>query len=326
MSAIHQLISHYQYEVQYPLTPAGGRRRGDVIPLVVNTQGWVKGLGEDLMRAIEVAAEPTHVFAFEAQDEFLPTAGGGWTNSPVHQTTDLPFAAPWEMGASGSGASPPIVCSLQPAPSSPLQARYTAADMRSLSTISYMYARLGAAVHWDFSVPLFAIPPWTVNLGPGGTLSRAYLIGESADAVLPADLPIALNGSLVALLEAPASDEDVYTPATMPPVDHSSFLGLALVRAVRSDPASDANLQLQIITPLPATVLSRATAVVRNGALELPTPAMLDFRDRPPGGGVAEDGLAGTRWDDVPFFDAADSRAVGGDRRRFRRNLQRKGN
>lgn len=325
MAAIHQLVAYYQYEVQFPLTHSGGRKQGDAVPLVVNTQGWVKGLGEDLMRAIEASTEPTHVFSFEAAEEPISTPGGGWTTSPVHQVSDLPNVG-WEAAAS-STAAPPLVFTLALAPTSPLQARYTAADMRTLSTTAYMYARLGESPTWDFSNPLFAIAPWTVNLGAGQSLSTVYLLGESSDAILPDDLPLSLNGSLVALIEAQCQEGDeVYVPGRTPPLDDSTFLGVALARAVRYDPAStsESTLQTQLITPLSAATLARATAIVRNGALELPTSALLDFRERP-GGGVAEDGLAGTRWSDVPFFDATESRAAGGDRRKFRRNIQRKG-
>jgi polynucleotide 5'-hydroxyl-kinase GRC3/NOL9 len=193
--------------------------------------------------------------------------------------------------------------------------------MRALASTAYMHARLGAHLTWDCSTPLLAVQPWTVSLGPGHPLSRAYLLGESAGAIAPADLPLALNGSLVALLAGPASDE-IYVPASTPG-DDATVLGLALIRAVRQG-ATEGTLQLQLITPLPAAVLTKATAIARNGALELPPATFLDFCDRP-GRSVPEDGLAGTRWDDVPFFDAGESRAVGGERRRFRRNIQRKG-
>lgn len=316
MAAIHALIGHYQYELQYPpaLLTSGGRKT-DSIPLVVNTQGWVKGLGEDLMRAIEGAAEPTHVFAFEMEN--------GWNTSPVQVTSELP--GPWDKPAL-AGATPPLFFTLEVAPSSPLQARYTAADMRSLTTIAYMHARLGTPTRWDFNAPLFAVRPYLVKLGGDGALQRAFLSGEGSDAISPADLPLALNGSLVALLEdSTAAEEDMYVSARVPPaVDDATFLGLALVRAVRPDP-TDSHIELQLLTPLGSAELARANALVCNRALELPACGLLDWRERVPGGGVSEDGLAGYRWDDVPFFDASGTDAVGGDRRRFRRNIQRKG-
>ncbi|GMK53769.1 hypothetical protein CspeluHIS016_0103550 [Cutaneotrichosporon spelunceum] len=295
MAAVHSTIQHYQYEVQYPPASLQGAsaRRTDVVPLVVNTQGWTRGLGEELMRAIEVAAEPTHIFAFDEREDALDM---------VHSGGTVPQSA--------------RVFTVVPAPASPLQPRYSAADMRALALLSYMYS-VGLDGRWDVSVPLFAHRPWVVTLGEG--VRRAYLIGEGSEAVNPADLPLALNASLVALLNIPELEGPLYEQGSIPPED-ATCLGLALVRAVRVGERT----QLQLLTPLPSSTLARATAIVRNGALELPPAGMLDWRARVPGGGVPDEGLAGVRWEDVPFFDAAGSGAVGGERRRFRKNLQRK--
>ncbi|KLT44491.1 hypothetical protein CC85DRAFT_314864, partial [Cutaneotrichosporon oleaginosum] len=302
MAAVHAAIQLYQYEVQHPPVSLQGTsaRRTDVVPLVINTQGWTRGLGEELMRAIEVASEPTHIFAFEeeARDESQGTI--------VHSGGTLPSASPTQ------------VFSVAPAPASPLQARYSAADMRVVAHLSYLYA-VGLGGRWDVSVPLFAQRPWTVTLGEGGVLKRAYLVGEGSEDVIPGDLPLALNGSLVALLEAPELEGPAYQQGSIPPED-ATCLGHALVRAVRFAE----RMQLQLLTPLPPATLARATALVRNGAFELPPAGMLDWRERVPGGGVPDEGLAGVRWEDVPFFDAAGSGAIGEERRRFRKNLQRK--
>lgn len=299
-----QLLQYYKYEVQSPIEGLGsglvGGKRADAIPLVLNTQGWVKGLGEDLLRAIEAAAEPTRVFAFE-QAEDAP-APEGWTTSPVQVTHDLPSSA--------------VTLAIEPAPVSPLHARYTAVDMRALSTIAYLHARLDSG-KWDFSAPLLAVPPVQVELG-GSALQRTFLIGEGSDAVLPADLPLALNASLVALVEEDTEGEAYVPGRPQPSAEESTFLGLALVRAVRAEP--ERTLSLQLVTPLGGAHLARVSALVRNGALELPAAGMLDWRER-----LSEEGLAGVRWDDVPFLEVGASEAVGGDRRRFRRNIQRKG-
>lgn len=280
MAAVHHLISFYQGEVQTPLSSfdPDEPRRTDVIPLVVNFQGWTKGLGEELMQAIEMAVLPTHIFAFE----------DGSVQQPL--------------------PSSPSVFQVEPAPSSPLQARYTAADMRALSTIAYLHSH---GDKWDFSAPLLAMKPWTLSLGD--TVKNVYFIGEGADAILPHDLPLALNGSLVGLL-ASEPEEELYVSGRQPSVENATFLGLALIRAVRAD---DEGIALQLISPLRAD-LARVTAIVRNGAMELPTCGLLDWRDR------SDEGLAGVRWEDVPFFEVSGSDAIGGDRRRFRKNLQRK--
>ncbi|KAL7423073.1 Polynucleotide 5'-hydroxyl-kinase grc3 [Cryptotrichosporon argae] len=315
LSALRTLHDHYMYAIE----TSGG---GGGVPLVVNTQGWVKGLGDDLLRAIEGFVCPTHVFQFPLHDtsgaDDEPAAGGGgWSTSPVYPTLDLP-----------PSPSPAHVLMLEPAPASPLLARYTPADLRVLGMLSYFHARFApspapaapapAAVSWDWSAPLLAAPCWEVELGTSGALRRVYLIGEGGAGIAEPDLALALNGHVVALVRVSAEgdgsgdDSGVYTRGREP--DDADALGLALVRAVRATPAG---LRLQLVSPLPARVLARVNAVVRNGAVEMPSCGMADWRE----GGAR--GPADS--DDVPFFDERDVDVVGGERRRVRRNLQRKG-
>lgn len=398
ITAIRHLLDHYKYELQYPSTPASRSSRPhidtnantpssldgtpkitSVLPLIINTQGWVKGLGEDLLRAIEGMAESTHVFAFEPKvyddangNGNTDGANPGWTSSPVWQASELPLEG--EYGDAGSWqnavatASSALVRVLEPAPVSPLQARYTPADLRILSTVSYLHARLPVPAQvaqplspksvqctWDFTVPLLAVPPWEVEVGRAKGIEQVYLIGEGADGVIDDDLPLAMNGSMVALVERlenagqGGEGESVYRPNTAPDVEETNFLALAVVRAVRTASAvavpsarSHASqsqlqpqLQLQLLTPLDPSLLGKTTMIVKNGATELPLCGMLDWREGGGRGGEGrrkerggrggeEDGVLGWRWGDVPFVDVGEE-GVGGAKRRFRRNLQRKG-
>lgn len=322
MAAISQLLLYYRYEVAHPLLSSRP------VPLVINTQGWVKGLGEELLRGIEIAAEPTHTFAFESEFDEQPQApagsGPGWTSSPPPQQS-------YTSVAPSSGT---MSFTLQSAPVSPLLARHTPSDLRTLSMIAYFHAQLGQQT-WDFSRPLLAIPPWQVDLSPSpssngveGGIRQVVMMGESADSILPADLALALNGNIVALIEHPEQDparESVYNPEhdTPPALDESTYRGLALVRGIQPvpDPQSDeaTAYRLHLLTPLPAEVLQRCNVIVRNGAVELPLCGMLDWRY--PNAGD----LAGVKWEDAPYLDVSGVVGVGGERRRFRRNLMRKG-
>jgi polynucleotide 5'-hydroxyl-kinase GRC3/NOL9 len=324
IAAIDHLVNYYRYELQYPLRPngtVGEGREADSMPLVINTQGWVKGLGEELLRSIEAMAEPTHVFAFESEPVNEGFDAPGWTRSPTYQTSALP-EYPLRHGKA-------VFChTLVPAPASPLQARYTPADLRLLSTLSYFYSHIGpTSLNWNLTTPLVAQPPWEVTLGEA--IKEVYLIGEGAEGVLPSDLSLALNGCIVALLEqlSPPEQHDgpqgVYIQARPPPsLEETTFLGLAIVRATSSGTPT----RLQILTPLAPELLSRASVLVKNGAIELPTAGMLDWRERekgfPPGLGAAAGN--GNGWEEVPFFDTGNV-GIGGERRRFRRNLMRKG-
>ncbi|RSH90978.1 Polynucleotide 5'-hydroxyl-kinase grc3 [Saitozyma podzolica] len=355
LAAISHLLDHFRFEVQYPLSPTAGgdgAKRSDIVPLVINTQGWVKGLGEELLRSIESMACPTHVFDFESEPS--PTAdqafyAPGWTRSPVQQYASLPFSVVEDRetgNGNGNTAGAVSYHLLEPAPISPLHTRYTPADMRVLSTLSYFYSRISPGMvsgsvsdpnpntktkaelsTWDYSSPLTEQSPWEVILGE--TIREVYVIGEGSDGVVSSDLPLALNGSVVALLErlTPStvtqnSKGHEHAPSYVqarppPPLDETTFLGLALIRAV----SSNSPIKLHLLTPLPSDVLRRATIMVKNGAIELPAPGMMDWRDTRAG----RAGRGG--WEvpeEMPFFESGEA-GVGGERRRFRRNIMRKG-
>ena len=312
VATIRHLITYYRYELQYSLDTSGS----DVLPLVINTQGWVKGLGEGLLNAIETMAESTHVFAFETDP--VETRGYeygyGWTTSPPYQMTELPsnFVPPGNNHVART-----VQYIIEAAPTSPLQARYTSADLRILSMMTYFHADLGSS-NWDFTLPLLGVTPWQIELGT--SIQQIIIIGESAEGIVEEDLTLALNGSIVALLESTESPAGpAYVQARpYPALDDSNFLGLALIRAVHT---SSSRMILHLLTPLPPSQLNKAKILVKNGAMELPLCGMLDWRS----GGVDEEGLAGMDWEHVPFLEVGGVEVVGGERRRFRRNLMRKG-
>lgn len=187
---------------------------------------------------------------------------------------------------------------------------------------------------WDFTTPLLAIPPYQVELSASGPLRRVFVSGEGGDAILPADLGIALNGNIVALAEINDLDPSgpIYDPSAPPPsLEEITYLGLALVRGLKpnephrgalasgDDEDQAQGYTLHLLTPLPAEVLFRANCIIRNGAVELPLCGMLDWQAP-----NAQD-LAGTKWEEVPYLDVSGIVGVGGERRKFRRNLMRKG-
>lgn len=162
------------------------------------------------------------------------------------------------------------------------------------------------------------------------------MLGESADSIHTSDLQLALNGQIVGLVEE--VDQDQSRGGLLDPLEplgeESTCLGLAIIRAIKPLPSLPSNstshsssndgvkgegYQLHILSPLPLDVLRRANTIVRNGAVELPLSGMLDWRSP-----NAPD-LVGTRWEDVLFLDVSGVVGVGGERRRFRRNLMRKG-
>ena len=292
LCAIQALVEVYRLDLQFatPFVDIGededDNRVAGIIPLVVNTMGWTKGLGLDLARRIEELVQPSDIFSFDT--------------------------APSD---NGPGADGPQLHTLEPV--SPSQ-RFTPSDHRSLSMLSYFLAvfpdpvpllRQPTASRWSTDLPLCARPPY--ELTSHLALDRIVLTGAGAEDVVRAELKRVLAGALVALVSAgppPMEDiEELYTPGSAPPDPASSTcVGLALVRGVSSDGS-----KLQLVTPVPPEALADARVMVM-GELQLPVWGWLDFRDG------ARPGV------DVPFLRWGRSAGAGSERRRVRRNIMRR--
>ena len=326
-AAVLALIASYSLTVEFPAHDGrapNGRIR-DRIPLVVNTQGWVKGLGADLLSKLRQEAMPTHVFSFDAPEEQHESGsggGGGWSPEMAYPEG----VAVWRLPA---------------APSSPLDSKWSASDLRTLSLVSYFHAVIpttpthtnedGAApgnvfpTRWDFVLPLVGQAPvavdWTVQ---AGLLAGVHVLGGEVayDHILHA-----LNGAVVGIVAAPPASDAAdpcappaafpYAPYTPQPAPaQSRAVGLAVVRAV-----VPGTQQLQLLTPVPVEALAGAGPIrLVLGAVELPLALMLDFN--------ASDvesvkGVCGVEWKQVPFLSV--EAGEGGGRRRVRRNLMRRG-
>lgn len=299
LAAIAQLVEQYRYEVQYPLDPeTDAGKITEVVPLVVNTQGWVKGLGADLLLEIERMTEPGWTYTF------ADVSGEG----EAGEEPDVQLVA-------GFGK----VTQLEGIPGSALHSRFTAADMRTLSMVGSLHAHFGAEGHvvWDFSTPLGGVKPWAVSVEK--VVKELYITGEGADGVVDEDLSLALNGRIVALVERlEGTAEGFYTPGRAPPSPTETHcLGTGLIRSVSPDGKT-----IHLVTPLPPAALARASIVI-CGELELPVCGMLDWRL--PNPTVPAASLFGVPWDEVPFLTDGREQGVGMARRKWRRNIMRRG-
>lgn len=99
----------------------------DIVPLVVNTMGWTKGLGADLARQIEEAVQPTHVFSMQSSSLSTDTS---YAMETVSSTTATPYT---------SGDQPQIF-DVEPISPGAQSARYSAGDWRTLSLMSYFHS------------------------------------------------------------------------------------------------------------------------------------------------------------------------------------------
>lgn len=317
LASVDSLFQTYRTEVQTPgLEPLADNRISEYIPLVVNTMGWVKGLGASLLESIEEIVQPTHVFELQSSTSFPSSTSRASPPTTQHRVLE-PFAS---------------------------SLAYTAADQRSLSILSYFHCifpdHSGTADAsaeftqttpdlWDTSVPLCARFPFEVDCSTA--FERVVLVGCGAEDVVPEQIHTVLNGALVALVacEEDALDSHLdlasqtpsknafsvpYIQGGPPPSPSASTcLGLALIRAISPD-----TQKMHVLTPLPPSSLAKCRVLVK-GEVELPIWGMLDFRE--PEEGV----LAGFEKQKMPYLQWGKSEGVGVEKRRVRRNLMRRG-
>jgi polynucleotide 5'-hydroxyl-kinase GRC3/NOL9 len=309
LASVSHLIEQYRYEVQYPTDPIESSRISEVVPLVINTQGWVKGLGADLLLEIERLAEPSHTYTFAESNGTEGEGDLSFHSDDPNEESDLQLR-------SGFG----FVVPLQPIPATPLLSRFTASDMRTLSTISYLHSRASEneAHFWDFSAPLASQVPWQVTTE--SVFKEIYITGEGADGVLQEDLVLALNNRLVALVErTDGTLEGFYTPGrALPSPTETHCLGMGLIRSISPDGKT-----IHLLTPLSSSSLSRVSVLIAS-ELELPVCGMLDWRI-PAHASAHPSSLFGVPWEEVPFVVEGKDQGVGMARRKFRRNIMRRG-
>jgi polynucleotide 5'-hydroxyl-kinase GRC3/NOL9 len=332
------------------------------IPLVINTMGWTKGLGADLNQKIEDMAQATDVY--DIQVDSTAFENQAWFPSPLSKTAKERYPSPdlgRDVKLHLLTAIPPSVLSANytaadhralsilsyfhaifPSPRSMLHVQADTLLLGPLSDTSL------TAHTWDTSLPLLAQPPYEVD-------SRAFrnlvLTGAGSEDVVPAEMGIVLNSAVVGLVTcqfdseldpggAPPGNQKTRTgiPYTQgraqPSPAMSNCLGIALIRSTStslsegssvetllsdSQVGMQAQMQMHILTPLPSPYLSQVKIVVK-GEMELPVWGWLDHRVD------AADRIAGVEQGKVPYLQLGKgpNGAVGGERRRVRRNLMRR--
>lgn len=332
VAAARDLIEYFREELQYGVVGAHGppalRRGAAPMPLVVNTHGWVKGLGLDLLGHVCAALAPTHVVDLGAP---LPPLVAHSCVMPVLGDADGPSHA---------------------------ARRLNAAEARVLSLLAYLHMtqlpQLGTSVRaaWDFARALVARAPFIVDVQTG--LAAGCAVLDTRAAVDEALQLLALNGRIAAIVRAPpreAAAQDVWhaafergaalvhaptalqrEPALCP------ALGLALVRSI-----DRAQGTMHLLTPLSGTHLQEAVEAgdalgLVQGALDLPFWGALDAEayadvvhmQRTPAAelaGVPRAAVPYLAWPRELLGDAPHRPAepVGARPRKVRRNLMRRG-
>ncbi|KAG0344175.1 Polynucleotide 5'-hydroxyl-kinase grc3 [Podila humilis] len=332
ISCVKELVKTYYGQVSHTRTWADDDEddyhsdddEDEHIPLIINMQGWIKGIGYDLLMQILEYSAPSHIFGFHS-------ASGGESNLPQS------FFATLRDQAHAAGRDQPpsfsYVAGVALSDENNLApfTKYHPADHRALALISYFYQKQVSVFaaqdvasrerpQWDFSQALVVRRPWCWDW------AQAKGVWVLFDQVPPSQILYALNGSLIALTGDKEAREDIekdlldsqsslstITPIeNMPPTDplippnyfplgqypppppeHTTCHGLAIIRSI--EPSSRS---LHILTPIPLTKLQKCNGIVK-GAVHMPLHASLDHSEDK----VTVPGVAGVPWKKVPYLN-----------------------
>jgi polynucleotide 5'-hydroxyl-kinase GRC3/NOL9 len=260
--------------------------------LVVNTMGWIRGLGLELLCSLLRGCQPTHVLSLAAdhqQDRGVPP-GIFWTmpgeDQPPCEVLQLAAAAPG-VSAQPAVATPgppldpgmvdedPIDGTAQDAPAQPAlgQARQrTGADLRGLLWAAWCH-RASTRGGADLADTIWA-DAWAPRTGGGAP--AATMVAEALTRAAPYCVKAAAF-RLVALLTHLEAGEAYHAlnGAVVGLGVHDAHgaaprcVGLALVRSV--DPGAG---MLYLLTPVPVALASTADTLLL-GKLELPLALLL---------------------------------------------------
>ncbi|KAK9325514.1 hypothetical protein V1517DRAFT_254009 [Lipomyces orientalis] len=312
---VEKLMSYYTSD-SFRLTD-GNASQMEEFPLIINTPGWTKGQGVEVLRQLIEITKPNIIVYIGPR--------------LAQPDLDTNFELAEALRAAATSAT---VSKLLPLDESGSKSpRYSAADLRAAQTMAYFHST--GSQSWDFSRPLTAWRPYVVRYSGGDDVGIHGIEILGHELILDEHSPAAINGTVVgisiastdaALRVRRASTVDsclpiLDTPTIDADVDAISCLGLGVIRAM--DPQSKT---LYILTPIrPQTILdavcSSNKVILSRGRLPLPIWAAWD-------GDQA--GVARRPWREVPYLSVDEiigaevGATVGGQSLRVRRNVMRR--
>ena len=227
------------------------RQSHPAVPLLVNTAGWIKALGLELLQDIIANCQATDIVFLGASAQAVAEIIPPNTGAVLHE---LPSVAP---------------------PST----KFTPADLRALHTMAYF--RQGP--DFSSSTPLTGFAPWVIPYtGTDRGVDAVHILGEIA--IAADELRTAIEGTIVAIVVV--AEHHLPPPATttelLPPILETALSpqvadckGLGVIRAIDT-----ANGHIHLVSPIAEAEIEDwerqgKRVVLVRGRLELPAWEML---------------------------------------------------
>ena len=246
LDCISELVSHIPHDV----------------PTIINTPGWTKGTGFELLASQIEILRPQYVIVLSRVSDDSLTK----TLHPI---------------ASGCGSHLLVVDSTNVVPPS---VALTAADLRPLSIMNYFH-QVGFE-KWDFKTHLTSWKPWVVKFSGTDEERGIFGVAIQGEELLLEDILCAINGTMVAIIIV-TSNANIgvsFTQEGIPILNGRKSLfmdpkvtrcvGYAVIRGINSE-----NGLMMLLTPWDPTGLADGECVIlERGRVNLPVWGMWDYK------------------------------------------------
>lgn len=231
-------------------------------PIVINTPGWTKGTGLELLTSLIEIVMPNFIVVLS-----------NFRNESLAQNLRhiASVCQSHLLLVESANTIPPAV-------------QLTAAELRTLNIISYFH-RINVGT-WDFTTHLTAWKPWTVKYSGSLEQRGIWAIAIQGEELLPEDIVLAVNGTMVAIvLVSETTDETIsLTPEGLPVLSDrevkftkpqaSRCVGYAVIRGIDVK-----NGELLLLSPWDPSILKDGESVaLERGHVNLPLWGMWDHK------------------------------------------------
>ncbi|KAG5513596.1 hypothetical protein PMAC_001028 [Pneumocystis sp. 'macacae'] len=279
------------------------------IPTIINTPGWIRGIGLELLSEIINSSNCTDIIYIGSKSSF--------------ETFDIKSTLP-------SSIKLHTLSSIQEFFNVSETLKINKSDLRMLSIISYFHStNISESDYpeWNFNSSLLSMKPWIVKYD--GNLNGIDAISILDATIEPDDFYYAINGTIMALIAIDIKENEKlwesfiikskdYLPTLnleKNPINpkHSQCLGLCILRGISKE-----SKELQILTPINILTLnkylnSKKKLILVRGNIELPASLMLDYR---------KDSTTQVNWTKAPYI-SMESGGLGSKTWHPRRNIER---
>lgn len=259
------------------------------VPLVVNTQGWIKGLfpwwvkslnidvmnvtgmGYDLLSVFLAHIQPSHILHISSTDGRTPIFNSIFSKLTTSQVINIDSAANLQYRYLHKNDFPfrqILIWRNRP--------KFHASDYRTLSLVSY-FMQSNLPLHqrrkeWDFSIPIASQTPYRV---PWACVHIQFQAHE----IPPSQMLYGLNGSIVALVSdktqytkqegsTPFNDLSLIPSQTSLAPSRHNCVGLGIIRSIDITTGD-----FLLLTPVEPHLLSSVNLLIKglgHGGIDVP--------------------------------------------------------